>query len=64
MRYRIDSSLTDHLPLCACGWRGDPAPSKISALAQLARHQHRAHPQESEALRANRSRTTRRTFGN
>lgn len=60
MKYRIDSSLTDHLPLCGCGWRGHPAPSRLDALAQLSRHQHTAHPGASEALRANINRTTRR----
>jgi len=64
VHYRIDSSATDHLPLCGCGWRGDPAASKLDALAQLSRHQHRAHPGESEAIRKNRARTARRAFVN
>lgn len=59
MHYRIDSSLSDHLPLCECGWRGDPAPSRISALAQLSRHQRRAHPDQARDLGNARRRAAR-----
>lgn len=50
MNYRIDSSLSTHLPMCGCGWRGDPAPTRLGAIVQLSRHQHRAHPDESHSL--------------
>ena len=60
VHYRIDSSISDHLPLCECGWRGDPVPSKLGALAQLSRHQHRAHQDQADALGNARRRAGRR----
>lgn len=64
MRYRIDSTHTDHLPICECGWRGDPAMSRLEALAMLTRHQHRAHNgDEATGLRVARSRARRHAAG-
>ncbi|MDK9294546.1 hypothetical protein FAM19031_000584 [Propionibacterium freudenreichii] len=63
--YRIDSSPCDHLPMCGCGWRGDPVATKLEALAQVSRHQRRAHPGDSQALAPARSRARRAArFGN
>lgn len=65
MRYCVDSSHVSHLPICRdCGWRGMPEPTKIAALVSLQRHQHRAHPGDSETgLRANIARARRAARG-
>lgn len=44
MRLRIDSSATTHVPICACGWRGMPAMTRLEALSQARHHEMRAHP--------------------
>ena len=64
MRYRIDSSMVDHLPIClSCGWRGDPRPTSLAALADVSRHQRRAHPgwDGADGLRANIARANAKT---
>lgn len=50
-RAHIDSGRT-HLPLCACGWRGIPTPSLVTAWAQAKVHEQAQHPGQRQALRA------------
>ena len=65
MRYVVDSSAIDHLPICReCGWRGQPEVSKLAALIALQRHQHTTHPGDSQGhLKANIARTRRAASG-
>lgn len=42
MNYSIDAGRT-FLPVCACGWRGDPVLTRIKALELLKAHEERAH---------------------
>ncbi len=50
MRIRIDQGRT-HLPICECGWRGDPHLSRENALRQARTHELRAHTGDVDALR-------------
>lgn len=53
MRYAIDSSSRSHLAICkTCGYRSIEF-SLEAARRDLEAHQARAHPGDSEALRAN-----------
>lgn len=59
MRYLIDSSERSHLAICkTCGYRSITF-SLDAARRALEAHQRRAHPGDSEALRANFNRARR-----
>lgn len=40
----IDSSDISHLPMCPCGWHGNPEMSMERAYSSLIKHEARAHP--------------------
>ncbi|MCI6557111.1 hypothetical protein [Schaalia hyovaginalis] len=51
MRIRIDQGRT-LLPICDCGWRGDPTLDRGNALQQGRDHELRAHTGDKDALRS------------
>lgn len=51
MRVRVDVGARSYLPLCPCGWRGQPDLDRSAALHQARHHEQRAHPGDQEVVR-------------
>lgn len=51
MRIKVDVGGSTFLPLCPCGWRGLPGPSRDEALWQGKHHEQRAHPDDHDVVR-------------